>query len=67
MMLWSSVLFNVAQAMDHRNYSDIPAAMKQAEQKFTGIKATSEMDEDECLHYVKRRRCREVYCFASYA
>lgn len=44
--VWSSVLFDVAQAMDHRNYSDIPGAMKQVEKKFTGVKATSEMDEE---------------------
>jgi hypothetical protein len=39
------VLFDVAQAMDHRNYSDIPAAMKRVEQQFTGVHASSEMDD----------------------
>lgn len=43
--VWSSVLFDVAQAMDHRNYSDIPAAMKRVEQQFTGVHASSEMDD----------------------
>ncbi|MFC5650768.1 hypothetical protein ACFPYJ_16965 [Paenibacillus solisilvae] len=43
--VWSSVLFDVAQAMEHRNYSDIPAAMKQMEHQFPGVKATTEMDD----------------------
>ncbi|GGD68900.1 hypothetical protein [Paenibacillus nasutitermitis] len=43
--VWSSMLFGIAQAMDHRNYSDIPQTLKQAEQQFSGIQAVSEMDE----------------------
>ena len=42
--VWSSMLFDVAQAMDHRNYSDIPSAMNRVQQQFNGVKATSEMD-----------------------
>ncbi|QHW30146.1 hypothetical protein GZH47_04350 [Paenibacillus rhizovicinus] len=42
---WASMLFEVAQAMDHRSYSDIPSAMKQAESKNPGIQAVSEMDD----------------------
>jgi len=43
--VWSSMLFGIAQAMDHRNYSTIPQTLKQAEQQFNGIQAVSEMDE----------------------
>lgn len=43
--VWASMLFEVAQAMDHRSYADIPAAMKQAESEHAGIQAESEMDD----------------------
>ncbi|BBH20948.1 hypothetical protein Back11_22930 [Paenibacillus baekrokdamisoli] len=43
--VWSSNLFDVAQAMEHRNYSEIPTAMKHIEQNYSGVQATSEMDE----------------------
>ncbi|WP_274651605.1 hypothetical protein [Paenibacillus humicola] len=42
---WSSVLFQVAEAMDHRKYSEIPAAMKQVEKQFKGLEARSEIDD----------------------
>ncbi|MBW7457770.1 hypothetical protein ACFOLF_05080 [Paenibacillus sepulcri] len=44
--VWSSMLFGIAQAMDHRNYADIPQTLKQAEQQFDGIQAASEMDNE---------------------
>ncbi|QHT60576.1 hypothetical protein GXP70_11935 [Paenibacillus lycopersici] len=43
--VWSSMLFEIAQAMDHRSYAAIPAAMKQTESKYPGIQAMSEMDD----------------------
>jgi hypothetical protein len=42
---WSSMLFKIAEAMEHRNYSEIPSVMKEAEQKFKGLQATSEIDD----------------------
>ncbi|MBO7744137.1 hypothetical protein I8J29_08030 [Paenibacillus sp. MWE-103] len=43
--VWSSMLFKVAQAMDHREYAAIPAAMTQAQADHPGIQAGSEMDD----------------------
>ena len=43
--VWAAILFKVAQAMDHRTYGDIPAAMKQAQMNYPGVTATSEMDD----------------------
>ncbi|WP_219836575.1 hypothetical protein [Paenibacillus sp. R14(2021)] len=43
--VWASTLFDVAQAMDLREYAGIPAAMKQVQNRFPGIAANSEMDE----------------------
>ena len=43
--LWSSMLFEVAQAMETREYSDIPSAMKKLEQENEGVTVRTEMDE----------------------
>ncbi|MBM7564533.1 hypothetical protein [Paenibacillus sacheonensis] len=43
--VWASMLFEVAQAMDHRSYADIPKAMQEAQSKYPGIQASSEMDD----------------------
>ncbi|MCQ6557990.1 hypothetical protein [Paenibacillus mendelii] len=43
--VWASVLFDVAQAMETRKYTEIPAAMKQIETQYKGVQAASEMDE----------------------
>ncbi|MBB3109326.1 hypothetical protein FHS18_001378 [Paenibacillus phyllosphaerae] len=43
--IWSSVLFNIAQAMETRQYTGIPTAMEQIESKYEGVTATSEMDD----------------------
>jgi hypothetical protein len=42
---WSSMLFQIAEAMDHRKYSEIPAVMKEAEQQYKGLQAISEIDD----------------------
>lgn len=42
---WSTMLFDVAQAMDHREYASIPQAMNEAHAKFPAVTATSEMDD----------------------
>ncbi|XEC92706.1 hypothetical protein AB6A23_15010 [Paenibacillus tarimensis] len=43
--LWSSMLFEVAQAMETREYSNIPEAMKKLEQENEGLKVVTEMDD----------------------
>ncbi|UVI32435.1 hypothetical protein [Paenibacillus spongiae] len=43
--VWASVLFDVAQAMETRKYTEIPAAMKQIETQYKGVQAVSEMDD----------------------
>ncbi|RAP76346.1 hypothetical protein [Paenibacillus montanisoli] len=43
--VWASILFDIAQAMDHRDYADIPATMKDVQAKHAGIEASSEMDD----------------------
>ncbi|NBD22541.1 hypothetical protein [Paenibacillus glycinis] len=42
---WASMLFQVAQAMDHREYAEIPAALNKAQGGNSGIQADSEMDD----------------------
>ncbi|GGF89119.1 hypothetical protein GCM10010916_03030 [Paenibacillus abyssi] len=43
--LWSSMLFKVAEAMETRQYSKIPAAMQQLEQANEGLTVHTEMDD----------------------
>lgn len=44
--VWSNALFGVAQAMESRQYSEIPAALKQLTALHKGIAAMTEMDDD---------------------
>ncbi|SEN27241.1 hypothetical protein [Paenibacillus sp. OV219] len=43
--VWATMLFDVAQAMDHREYGSIPQAIEEAHTKFPAVTATSEMDD----------------------
>ncbi|MBW7473400.1 hypothetical protein K0T92_01420 [Paenibacillus oenotherae] len=43
--VWSTVLFDIAEAMENRHYTAIPAAMSRLEKQFSGIEASSEIDE----------------------
>ncbi|AZN40758.1 hypothetical protein [Paenibacillus albus] len=43
--VWSTMLFDVAQAMDHREYASIPQATKEAQAKYPAVTVTSEMDD----------------------
>lgn len=43
--VWASMLFDVAQAMDHRQYADIPKAVEQAQASYPGVTVESEMDD----------------------
>jgi hypothetical protein len=43
--VWSSVLFQVAEAMENRTYSNIPLAMKSLEAHNAGLKASNEIDD----------------------
>ncbi|MFC4103682.1 hypothetical protein [Paenibacillus xanthanilyticus] len=43
--IWSATLFDIAQAMENRQYAQIPAAMIAIEQEYKGVTATSEMDD----------------------
>lgn len=43
--VWSTVLFDIAEAMENRHYTDIPAAMNRLEKQFADVQATSEIDE----------------------
>lgn len=43
--VWRSALFDVAEAMDHRQYTGIREAMAKLEQATPGLSASSEMDE----------------------
>ena len=42
---WSSALFEVAQAMETRHYSDIPELLEQKSNAVSGMTAETEMDE----------------------
>lgn len=52
--IWSTVLFDVAEAMETRRYSKIPAALKELEQAYPGFKASTEIDADNV--YITMRR-----------
>lgn len=43
---WSYALFDVAQAMENRQYTGIREAMKELSDKFPGVTASTAMDED---------------------
>jgi hypothetical protein len=43
---WSEALFNVAQAMETRQYSDIPKSLEQLAVGSDGLRVSSEMDAD---------------------
>ncbi|WP_127530710.1 hypothetical protein [Paenibacillus kobensis] len=43
--LWSTVLFDVAEAMETKSYSNIPAALDRLSAGHPGLKAATDMDE----------------------
>jgi hypothetical protein len=43
--LWSSLLFNIAEAMEQQQYSSIPELLDTAATQHAGLKYTAEMDE----------------------
>lgn len=43
--IWSTVLFQVAEAMETRQYSQIPAALSELSAAHEGLSASTEMDE----------------------
>ena len=43
--IWSSALFSIAQAMENRQYADIPAALRELEAAHPGLEAGTEMDD----------------------
>ncbi|MFD0711198.1 hypothetical protein [Paenibacillus sp. GCM10027626] len=43
--IWAASLFDIAQAMERRQYKEIPAAMQKIAASHTGVSAVSEMDE----------------------
>ncbi|WP_373229671.1 hypothetical protein [Cohnella sp.] len=42
---WSYALFDVAEAMENRKYSDVRDAMSKLAEKFPGVSVTTDMDE----------------------
>ncbi|GFN30694.1 hypothetical protein [Paenibacillus xylaniclasticus] len=56
--LWSSVLFDVAEAMETKAYSDIPEALNELTVKHAGMTASTEMDETNV--YVTLRKGEAV-------
>lgn len=42
---WSSALFTIAEAMETKRYSEIPAALESLSKQYEGIEAVSEMDD----------------------
>ena len=59
--IWSSALFSIAQAMETRQYADIPVTLFELEAAHPGLRAETEMDEynvyitlklDEAVKYV---------------
>jgi|HigsolmetaGSP12D_1036236.scaffolds.fasta_scaffold02042_3 hypothetical protein len=42
---WSRALFDVAEAMEHRRYSDVVAAMNRLQRQNPGVQADTSMDE----------------------
>lgn len=43
--LWSKALFDVAEAMEHRRYGDIPARLDELAADLQGVTVTTEMDD----------------------
>jgi len=43
--IWSGMLFNIAEAMETKQYSAIPKTLKQVQTDFPQVKAISEMDD----------------------
>ncbi|AJY78008.1 hypothetical protein VN24_24515 [Paenibacillus beijingensis] len=43
--IWSGELFTIAEAMESRRYSEIPAAMEKLERTHKGLVVTSDMDD----------------------
>ncbi|CAM3397432.1 hypothetical protein [Marinicrinis lubricantis] len=43
---WSSVLFDMAQAMDHQAYSEIPAILEKYAGELEGLQASAEIDDN---------------------
>ncbi|WP_139999498.1 hypothetical protein [Paenibacillus paridis] len=43
--LWNQSLFAVAEAMENKTYSSIPAAMNEAAKSMTNVSVTTEMDD----------------------
>lgn len=52
--VWQDLLFDLAEAMDHRRYSDIPRLMDLAARRHPGVAAEAAMD--ECRVYVTLRK-----------
>ncbi|MEB3101307.1 hypothetical protein [Ferviditalea candida] len=44
--IWSGALFDVAQAMEKRNYSSIPDTLEALAEKYGNIRTSAEMDEE---------------------
>ncbi|MFD2612061.1 hypothetical protein [Paenibacillus gansuensis] len=44
--IWSQGLFQVAEAMETKHYADIPAALEKLAKAHSGLKVSTEMDED---------------------
>ncbi|RXZ80219.1 hypothetical protein EBB07_19895 [Paenibacillaceae bacterium] len=42
--IWSTVLFDVAEAMETKTYSGIPEAMRHLEQQYSGLQVKTTMD-----------------------
>lgn len=51
--LWSSVLFDVAEAMETKTYSDIPAAMERLANENKGVNSVTEMDDTNVYITIK--------------
>ena len=43
---WSTMLFDVAEAMETKKYSEIPDLLKQAENRLEGLETYAEMDDE---------------------
>ncbi|MBD2869701.1 hypothetical protein [Paenibacillus arenilitoris] len=52
--LWSSSLFVVAEAMETKAYSNIPAALKEAAKGYDGVTVSTEMDETNVYVTLKK-------------
>lgn len=57
---WSNVLFDIAEAMDTKNYSAIPAILNRQQDGAEGVEVEAEAEIDEQYVYIRLARDEQV-------